>query len=247
MILVGVLVAGGAIALFVRGTTRDSVTNPPLRPAAVQVATDFLAAYTAYDADRVAVLLVRRRRRLINVERTRLAAGAPLHESDGPQPHRRLLPGSRLVTLTDLGALPLRLQRTPFGPDGSGSLRPRRVRSHDPRRRDRPRHDEFPGHGREGVQGTDMGAVRVLGCNELPLRRRGDVHGRVPYLGRNHGGVDPALGGAHRGLRGRREPEGRRNPGIVAFTPAPRARKSAAERANNKRCRSLRARWLWRN
>ena len=57
VILVGVLVAGGAIALFVRGTTRDSVTNPPLRPAAVQVATDFLAAYTAYDADRVASFL----------------------------------------------------------------------------------------------------------------------------------------------------------------------------------------------
>ena len=39
----------------------------------------------------------------------------------------------------------------------------------------------------------------------------------------------------------------RRNLGIVAFTPEPRAPKPAAERANNKRCRSRRACWLWRN
>ena len=57
VILLGVLVAGGGIALFVRSTTRDAVTNPPVRPPAVQVATNFLAAYTAYDADRVASLL----------------------------------------------------------------------------------------------------------------------------------------------------------------------------------------------
>ena len=47
----------------------------------------------------------------------------------------------------------------------------------------------------------------VLGCDELPRRRRGDVHGPVPYFGGNHGGVDPALGAAHPGLRGRREAE----------------------------------------
>ena len=57
VILVAVLIAGGAIALVARSSTRDSVTNPPLRPPAVQVASNFLAAYAAYDADRVGSFL----------------------------------------------------------------------------------------------------------------------------------------------------------------------------------------------
>ena len=121
VILVAVLIAGGAIALVARSSTRDSVTNPPLRPPAVQVASNFLAAYAAYDADRVASLLGGRRRRLSNVERTRLAPRAPLHESHRPESRRQLLRRSRLLTLADPGALPLRVQRTPFGRDGSGS------------------------------------------------------------------------------------------------------------------------------
>ena len=56
VVLVAVLVAGGAIAYFVRSTTRDSVTNHPTYPPAV-LAINFLRAYAAYDADGVASFL----------------------------------------------------------------------------------------------------------------------------------------------------------------------------------------------
>lgn len=52
VILVAALLAGGAIAYFVRSTTRDSVTDQPVYPPAV-VAINFLHAYAAYDADQV--------------------------------------------------------------------------------------------------------------------------------------------------------------------------------------------------
>jgi hypothetical protein len=57
VIVVALLIAGSAIALFVRSSTRQSVTHQPPHPPAMQVATDFVAAYTAYDADAVSSLL----------------------------------------------------------------------------------------------------------------------------------------------------------------------------------------------
>jgi len=57
LIAVALLIAGSAIAVFFRSSTRQSVTHPPDHLQAMQVATDFVAAYTAYDADQVSSLL----------------------------------------------------------------------------------------------------------------------------------------------------------------------------------------------